>query len=151
MDKSIPWQAWAIVTILVAVIGAYAAIYQPPIKPTPPSVPAPAPGSGNVAGNISGKYLMDQLGHRVIVVTPLSDSNIRIEEPSGSYPWRGTATLDGSVLTGEARFVDSLARMRVEGQVRSDGSIAVQYIFITDSEGKPANGRIDNHVWYPSN
>jgi hypothetical protein len=148
MDKGTPWQVWAVVTIVVAIIGAYATIYQPPPPPPQPVDQAPVPSGG--IGKISGKYLMDQLGHRVIVVTQLSNSDLRIEEPSGSWPWRGTATLDGSLLTGETRFVDSLASMRVEGQVRSDGSIAVRYIFITDSEGKPADGRIDTHIWYPS-
>jgi hypothetical protein len=150
MDKGIPWQVWAIVTILVAIIGAYATINVKPNEPPPSGVSVPAPENDQGSGSISGKYLMDQLEYRVIVVTHLSGSNVRIEEPSGSYPWRGTATLDGSLLTGEARFVDSLASMRIEGQIRSDGSIAIRYIFITDSEGKPENRRIDNHVWYPS-
>ena len=41
--------------------------------------------------------------------------------------------------------------MRVEGVVRKDGSIVIQYIFKTDDSGKQSGGRIDNHVWYPGN
>lgn len=99
---------------------------------------------------VSGQYLMDNLTHRAIVITQLSDTNYRIEEPSGSWPWEGTARLDGDAIYGEARFINSLASMKVKGSLRSDGSIAVQYTFTTDSEGKPAGGRMDNHVWYPT-
>jgi len=56
--------------------------------------------------------------------------------------------LDGGAIHGEARFRSSRATMRVEGVVRSDGSIAVDYIFLIDSEGNPGEDRVDRHVWY---
>jgi hypothetical protein len=149
-DKStVPWPVWVVVTILVAVIGAYARIYPPPDPPSSTGTPVISSQNGNSAFDISGTYLMDQLAHRVIIVTDLSGSSFRIEEPSGSYPWHGTATLDGGSLSGEAKFADSLVRIRVEGQIRADGSIKVQYIYLTDDQGNPRTGRrVDHHIWY---
>jgi len=86
----------------------------------------------------------------VIVVTHLQSNEYRIEEPTSPWPWEGTARIDGGQLSGQAKFRNSLATMRVEGVIRGDDSIVIRYVFITGSDGKPAAGRIDNHVWYPS-
>jgi hypothetical protein len=118
------------------------------------SSPQPPPSSlapSDTASDISGSYLMDQLSHRVVVITHLSGPRYRIEEPSGSWPWEGTAILDGGSIYGEARFRNDLATMRVEGHIRSDGSIVVRYVFMTGSDGKPAGDKIHPHVWYPAN
>lgn len=115
---------------------------KPPSPPTPPDkVPTPE----------VRKYLMDKQFNRIVVVTHLQHNNYRIEEPSSPWPWEGVATIDGGQLTGEAKFRNSLATMRVEGVVRGDKSIVIKYKFITDSDGKPSVGRVDNHIWYPSN
>ncbi len=97
------------------------------------------------------QYLMDNRASRIIIVTPLGSNEYRIEEPSSQWPWEGTAKLDGGRLSGDAKFRNSLATMRVEGVVRSDDSIVIKYQFITDSEGNSAGGRVDEHIWYPSN
>jgi hypothetical protein len=148
----VPWPVWAMVTVLVAVLGVFAA--NPDLiksllgaKPAIPDRPLDSP---NGLPNIGGKYFMDQLEHRVIVVTKLAGDEYRIEEPSGSWPWQGIARLDGGFLSGEAQFRTSLATMKVEGNVRADRSIAIEYRFITDGDGKPAGGRVDRHVWYPA-
>lgn len=128
----------------IDIAGLFGIQFEPSNNP-----PVESPSSASPPNDLAVKYTMDQEDSRVIVVTHLSGVNYRIEEPSGSYPWAGTATLDGGQLQGEANFKESLASMRVEGTRRSDGSIAVRYIFITDSEGNPADGRVDRHVWYP--
>lgn len=97
------------------------------------------------------KYLMDNLPNRIIIVTHQQDNKYRIEEPSSPWPWEGSATIDGGQLIGEAKFRKSLATMRVEGVIRGDKSIVIEYKFITGSDGKPSSGRVDNHTWYPVN
>jgi hypothetical protein len=94
-------------------------------------------------------YWMDNLPNRVINITPLGGNGYRVEESSSPWPWEGTVNLDGGKLSGDAKFRTSLATMRVEGTVRGDGSIEIQYKYITGDDGKPAGGRIDNHIWYP--
>ena len=93
-------------------------------------------------------YLMDNHQNRIIVVTHLQDEYYRIEEASSPWPWEGTATIVDSKLSGEATFRKTQGTMKVEGTVRSDGSIAVAYIFLTDGDGNPSSARHD-HVWYP--
>ena len=115
-----------------------------------PKPTSPSPVSVRPTGDLSDKYLMDNDSGRVIIVTYLGDSKYRIEEPSSPWPWEGTAVLDGGNLSGDANFRNSLARMRIEGIRRGDGTIIIQYKFITDDNGNPANGRIDNHIWYPT-
>lgn len=95
------------------------------------------------------KYLMDRNPDRIVIVTHLEPNKYRIEEPSGSVPWEGLATIDGGYLIGDARFTNSLATMKVEGVVRGDESILIEYKFITKADGKSAAGKVDNHVWYP--
>ena len=113
-----------------------------PISSPPPSLaPNPTPAVK--------KYLMDNRPDRIIILTHLRNNEYRIEEPSSSWPWQGTALLDGGQLSGEAKFRNSLATMRVEGVVRGDGSIVIQYKFIKDDSGRQYGG-IDNHVWFPN-
>ncbi len=95
------------------------------------------------------KYLMDKTSSRIIIVTHLQYNNYRIEEASSPWPWEGVATIDGGQLTGEAKYRNSLATMRVEGVVRGDESIVIKYKFITGSDGKPLD-RVDDHIWYLS-
>lgn len=106
------------------------------------------PPTRDEKADIDGTYLMDRYDHRIIVVTRLGEGVYQIEEASGSWPWQGTARLDGSRLSGDAVFRNSRATMAVDGTVRGDGAISVAYRFITDSEGRPSS-RQDNHVWYP--
>lgn len=105
--------------------------------------------------DISGKYLMDGLAHRVIVITHISDVLYRIEEPSGSWPWDGCGIFDGDMIFSIAKFKDSRTSMMLRGRFRrSDGSIDISYVFMTDREGYlnekigPGIGRVDRHVWY---
>jgi hypothetical protein len=137
-----PWPVWAAVTVLVAVIGVFAAkpdllceFFEIDCSPDQPS------SSGE--GSIDGIYYMDNMIARRVVVTYLSGQSYRIEEPSGSWPWEGTATLSGTALSGTANFINSNARMNVEGTVRSDGTIRIEYRFIGEN-------RVDPHVWYPA-
>lgn len=97
------------------------------------------------------KYLMDKQPGRVIIVTHIQNNKYCIEEPGSSWPWAGIVTIEGHLLSGEARARNSLASMKIQGTVRSDGSIGVEYKFITGNNGRPAAGRIDNHIWYPAN
>lgn len=115
-------------------------------KTTPSTIPPETVPTPDVK-----KYLMDNQPTRIIIITRLQHNNFRIEEPSSPWPWEGTATIDGGQLIGEAKFRNSLASMRVEGIVRGDGTIVIKYKFITGSDGKPSAGRVDNHIWYPSN
>lgn len=117
---------------------------KPPLLPTQPY-------NENVQIPKVKKYLMDKQSNRVIIVTHLQNNRYRIEEPSSPWPWEGSATIDGGQLTGEAKFRNTLATMRVEGVVRGDESIVIKYKFITGSDGKPSAGRVDNHIWYHSN
>lgn len=96
------------------------------------------------------KYRMDNLDHRIIIVTHLQNNRYRIEEPSSPWPWEGEAKIDGGQLIGEANFRNSLASMKLEGVERGDKSIVIKYKYITDSNGSPSN-RVDNHIWYPVN
>ncbi len=97
----------------------------------------------NQRQNISGTYLMDRQSNRMIVITNMDGNRYRIEEPTSPWPWTGTATLSNENLKGEASFIKSAKRMRIEGTVRNDQSISVSYIFLQD-----VNGRVDNHIWY---
>jgi hypothetical protein len=106
---------------------------------------APGPGPNPLAQT----YLMDNQPSRVISVSYLGGNGYRLEESSSPWPWEGTANLDGGKLSGDAKFRNTLATMRVEGILRGDGSIEIQYKYITGDDGKPAGGRIDNHVWFP--
>ncbi|MHC4573808.1 MAG: hypothetical protein ACYS76_06705 [Planctomycetota bacterium] len=117
---------------------------EPPLPPDPPK-------KKKVQTPELRKYLMDKQPNRIIIVTHLQHNNYRIKEPTSPWPWEGVATIDGGQLTGEAKFRNSLATMRIEGVVRGDESIVIKYKFITGSDGKPSAGKVDNHIWYPSN
>lgn len=93
-------------------------------------------------------YLMDNNSASIVVVTRLSDGTFRIEQPSGSWPWEGEATISGNMLDGIGKFRNSSARMRVEGIRQSDGSYQIKYRFINDSAGNDTD-RVDEHIWYP--
>jgi hypothetical protein len=137
-----PWPIWAAVTILVAVISVFAA--KPELLCDQFEIGcSPDQPSSSDGGTIDGIYYMDNISARRVVVTYLSGQSYRIEEPSGSWPWEGTATLSGTVLSGTANFINSSTRMNVEGSVRSDGTIRIEYHFIGEN-------RVDNHVWFPA-
>ena len=122
----------------------------PPEPPNPTAPPKEERVSPNPqADEWSGKYLMDNLSFAVIVLTHLENAQYRIEAPSGDWPWEGTATIGNDLLSGNAKFRNSLASMNVEGIIRRDGSIIIKYRFITDGDGNP-NTRVDEHVWYPT-
>jgi hypothetical protein len=114
--------------------------------PTPTQRPDPSPPASDV---IAGRYLMDHQRNRVIVVSRIAGANYRIEEPSSPWPWSGTATFDGTNLSGLAEFTQSLATMKVRGVRRGDGSIVIEYEFLTRGDGSPGAGKIDRHIWYP--
>jgi len=102
-----------------------------------------------VAPSISGRYTMDKQNSRIIILSRLVGNEYRIEEITSSWPWTGTAKLDGSKLSGRAHFPKSQATMKVVGSLRGDGSIDVSYHFITKGDGSLAEGRVDHHVWFP--
>lgn len=86
---------------------------------------------------------------RVIQFNKISENYYMIEEPGTSWPWKGEAKINGNELIGWARFPNSQASMDVKGRINNNGSINVRYEFITKGDGTPANGRVDNHVWFP--
>jgi hypothetical protein len=92
---------------------------------------------------------MDKQGNRIIIVSRLVGNEYRIEEITSPWPWTGTVKLDGSRLSGRAHFPKSQATMKVEASLRGDGSIDVNYHFITKGDGSLADGRIDHHIWFP--
>ena len=101
---------------------------------------------------LAKEYQMDIYDFRRIIVTHLNGDQYRAEEPGGQYPWKGTVTLDGGILSGEARFrrdKDRLVTFRIIGQIRGDRSIEIKYEYLTDRDGNPSIGRVDEHVWYP--
>ncbi len=106
------------------------------------------------AQDIPGRYLMDGDRNRVIVITQIQDDIYRIEEPSGSWPWRGCGFLFGRMLFGIVRFRRNGTSMMLRGDWRSDGSIVISYVFMTDERGNledaigPGHGRVDRHIWY---
>ena len=138
-DSGIPWPVWAIVTILVALIGAYTVWYSRP-QPMPPDSPATDP--------VAGTYLMDGQQDRRVSIVATGGNRYRIEENSAQYPWIGTATVSGSQLIGDAHFPKSSATMRVEGNIGQDRSISVEYHFIRKADGSDGTGVVHKHVWY---
>jgi hypothetical protein len=138
-QKGIPWPVWAIVTILCALIAGGYFTFKPFERRHIPDEPDP----------ISGTYLMDNQQGRIIVISRLNENHYRIEESSSPWPWGGEAHLDGGRLEGQAHFRKSQASMNVEGVVRGDKSIEVNYHFITEGDGSNANGRVDHHIWFP--
>ena len=110
----------------------------------PSNDPAPA------SGDLPAKYFMDNNSSRVIIVKHLGGDQYRIEEPSSPWPWEGIATLDGGRLTGDFKVTNSLATFRLEGVVRGDQSVDIDYMFITEGNGESSNGRVDHHIWYPA-
>ncbi len=114
-------------------------VHNPEVDKTPTEIPEV----------ISGRYTMDKQNSRIIVLSRLAGNEYRIEEITSPWPWTGTAKLDGSKLSGRAHFPKSQATMKVEGSLRGDGSIDVNYHFITKGDGTLAEGRVDHHVWFP--
>lgn len=104
--------------------------------------------------DIEGRYLMDGYSHRVIVIKHIADDIYRIEEPSGSWPWSGCGFLFGNVFFGIVKFRDNAGSMMLRGDLRSDRSIVISYVFMTDKNGNlldaigPGRGRVDRHIWY---
>jgi len=154
--NGIPWPVWAGITILVALIGAGATIMATRPGPTPGPAPAPGPTSApqlpspGPASGLAGAYLMDNQTSRRVVLTHLQGPQYRAEEPSGSWPWEGTPTLNGTTVIGQARFTTSQARMNLKGQLRGDDSIQIDYEFLVRGDGSPGAGRVDHHVWFPA-
>jgi hypothetical protein len=107
-----------------------------------------------VFADIGGRYFMDGNPGRVIMITPLEDDLYRVEEPTSPWPWSGAAKLTRSWIDGIARFDKHLGTFMIHGEERSDGSIKVSYVFLTDKDNRlldkigPGGGRIDNHIWY---
>ena len=106
------------------------------------------------AHGIAGKYLMDGNRHRVIVISHINDDIYRIEEPSGSWPWSGCGFLFGRMLFGIVTERGNGTSIMLKGNLRSDGSIVISYVFMTDKHGNlrdkigPGHGRVDRHIWY---
>ena len=107
-----------------------------------------------LAEDIHGIYLMDGLADRVIHINKLEEGMYRLEEPGGSWPWDGCAILDGNMLFGIAKFIDSKTTMMLRGSLRTGGRISISYVFMTDKNGNllaeigPGRGRVDRHNWY---
>lgn len=143
-NSGTPWPIAVLVAILIAIIGVFAA--QPQLLcevldigcPPEPTQPPPS------ASGIDGIYWMDNDRNREVVVTYLSGNTYRIEEHTSPWPWEGTAVLSGASLSGSAEFIKTGGKMNVEGDVRSDGTIRIDYTFPDDP------GRVDSHIWYPA-
>ena len=101
-----------------------------------------------------GRYFMDGNPSRVIMAHHIADGIYRVEEPTSPWPWSGTAFRDGNKLFGIVKFRNNRTTMMLNGTIRSDGSIVISYVFLTDNSGNllsnigPGRGRIDNHIWY---
>lgn len=142
MSKSeggVPWPVWALVTILVALIGAFTAWS---------SRPTNTASSGQTVDPIEGNYLMDRQRDRRVSIISIGVNRYRLEENSAVYPWIGVATVHGSQLAGDAHFPRSSATMRVVGSVGQDRSISVEYRFIRKADGSDGAGVVHRHVWY---
>jgi len=113
-------------------------------EPKEPEEPPQESGS-----KLANAYLMDKLSNRRIIMTHLGGNAYRVEEPSSPWPWEGTGTLDGGRFFAEARATTSQATFTLEGVLRGDGTIVIDYKFITGSDGSSAGGRVDHHIWYP--
>ena len=99
---------------------------------------------------IAQKFLMDGHSSRIITVKYQGGTFYKIAEYTSPWKWEGVATLDGDYLLGQVRFLEG-GPMRVEGFLRTDGSIKIDYHFLKEEGGmiKPT-GRIDKHVWIPA-
>jgi len=98
---------------------------------------------------------MDGDRRRVIVITQIEHDIYQIEEPGGSWPWSGCGFLFQGMLFGIVRFTKKDGTsMMLRGDWRSDGSIVISYVFVTDERGNledaigPGHGRVDRHIWY---
>ncbi|NNF99544.1 MAG: hypothetical protein HKM93_09215 [Desulfobacteraceae bacterium] len=107
------------------------------------------------ASDLSGRYFMDGNPNRVIMIKYIGDDLYRVEEPGSPWPWSGAAIFEGNKIQGLVRLSKSgNATMMLNGSVRSDGSIVIDYVFMTDNTGNlmkkigPDRGRVDNHIWY---
>ena len=153
-DGGVPWPVWAAVMILVALIGLYGAYISRQsgsgsAVPSPKSAPqTPEPSPLDVK-DISNVYYIDGNPARVVEVERQQGNHYRIEERTGPWPWVGSADLNGDRLFGPAEFVKSSARMNLHGVVLANGSIQIEYQFITKGDGSPARGRSDHHIWVP--
>jgi hypothetical protein len=97
---------------------------------------------------LATSYLVDRVQGNVVVVTKASDNTYRLEHHHQAWPWVAEVELDGRRLTGPGTFLKSKAAMRVDGELREDGTIVVAYRFTRDDHGQPTD-RVDNHVWVP--
>ncbi len=96
---------------------------------------------------LEGSYMFETDASRLIKIHHLGNDVYEIEEPIGRWPWSGTAELDGRKLTGFGRFIETKATMDVIGELKPDGTITVEYHFLTRGDGSSAEGRVDRHVW----
>ncbi len=96
--------------------------------------------------SITGTYLMDGIPARVITVSHIAGQEYQIGEATSPWPWSGRAVLNGGFLSGECHVVPNGDWLRVEGNLRPDGAIEVNYVFLTGPGGAPT-GRVDHHVW----
>lgn len=96
--------------------------------------------------SITGTYLMDGNPARVITVGHIAGPDYQIGEATSPWPWSGRASFKDGFLSGECHIVPDGEWMRVEGNLRPDGDIEVNYVFLTGPGGAPT-GRVDHHVW----
>ena len=139
------WFAGLAAAIIAGVVVYWATVGWPGNRQgisTPTLTETPANTSPGVRAVI-GEYYTDNDKWRKVVVGALGGDRLRIEEPSGPYPWSGEAQLDGGQLSGEAVLRKSSVRMTIEGVVRGDSTIQITYRFPAEP------GRADLHVWYP--
>lgn len=98
---------------------------------------------------LSGRYSMDEDLGKIMIISHSSGNMYNIGQPSGAWPWEGTATLDGGHLLGNCMSTTSPATFVFDGVVLGDRSIDAGLRFITDANGNPAGGRVDRHRFMP--
>lgn len=109
--------------------------------------PTPTSTTAIPVDTLSGRYSMDNDMSRIIIITSTGGNYYTISQPDGAWPWRGTGTLNGDQFTGTAASTVSPASFRIEGTVSKDRSIDVNLVFIKNSDGTDATGRVDHHIF----
>lgn len=150
-------QIWVAVISVVGVLGAAvvanfdkiaASISGAASTSTPRTETTPAPTRPQTTDPLVGNYQFATDPNRLIKITALSGDRYIVEEPVlTAWPWKGTVTREGNRLTGLAEFPKSKATMRIVGEIRTDGSIVVEYKFITKGDGSIGEGVVHPHVW----
>jgi len=105
--------------------------------------------SNQSSDTISGRYSMNEDMEKIATISHLSGNQYSIGQLSGPWPYKGVLTLDGDHLFGLCMETGNAATFNFDGVVLGNRTIQVDLRYITDIDGRSAQGRVDPHLFIP--